>query len=215
MGDGRTFVQGFAPADRDVIAFIKENIGAYSWTPGAETGYSRYLTGDSFRYPFGGAEKRDRLTSYALDEKGGYVVPVAIEGVIYTPRFNSYSSAECVANGVNIDVSDINTLKWLRAAKPKVIADVGSSMAVGSIFAHGGTAGLLSHGSSIASVLSGCLKDTTPKAMASYALSEGFERYAISKGLSAGEALKVSSTLSVMGVRGKLMDQAGGIFKDN
>ena len=215
LGDGRTFVQGFAPADRDVIAYIKDNVGVYSWTPEAETGYSRYLTGDSSSYPPGGAGKRDRLTGYALDEKGGYVVPVAIEGVVYTPRFNSCASAECVANGANIDLADINTLKWLRAAEAKVIADVSSAMAVGSIFASGGSAGLLSNGSSIASVLSGYLKDETPKAMASYALSEGFERYAISKGLSAGEALKVSNALSVMGVWGGIVDQAGEVFKED
>ena len=88
-------------------------------------------------------------------------------------------------------------------------------MAVGSIFASGGSAGLLSNGSSIASVLSGYLKDETPKAMASYALSEGFERYAISKWLSAGEALKVSNALSVMGVWGGIVDQAGEVFKED
>ena len=51
--------------------------------------------------------------------------------------------------------------------------------------------------------------------MASYALSEGFERYAISKGLSAGEALKVSNALSVMGVWGGIVDQAGEVFKED
>jgi filamentous hemagglutinin len=86
-------------------------------------------------------------------------------------------------------------------------------MGVGSIFATGGAAGILSNGSTLSSVLADCLKDETPKTLASYALSAGFERYAVSKGVSASDASKASNTLGATGVRDTLVDNAGDIFK--
>lgn len=72
LGDGKTFVQMPETSDHKIIAYIKENTGAYAWTMDAESGFSRVLTGDPSAYPQGGTGKRDRLTGYALDDKGGY-----------------------------------------------------------------------------------------------------------------------------------------------
>ncbi|KRP42379.1 hypothetical protein TU75_24905 [Pseudomonas poae] len=66
-----------------------------------ESGFSRVLTGGAYAYLDGGAGKRDRLTGCPLDDRGRYKVAVTIEGVLYTPRFMSCGSAECIAVGAN------------------------------------------------------------------------------------------------------------------
>ncbi|WP_207187827.1 hypothetical protein [Pseudomonas sp. TH10] len=96
-----------------------------------------------------------------------------------------------------------------------MINDVGTVMRAGSIIATGGVASVLSNGSMTASILSGYLKGDLPKAATSNALSTGFEHYAVSRGMSASDALKVSNAFGVAGVWDTLIDKASEVFKGN
>ena len=215
LGDDKTYVQMFEASDHQVIAYIKENTTAYAWTMEAESGFSRVLTGGPSAFPNGGTGKRDRLTGYALDEKGGYRVPVTIEGVLYTPRYMSCGSAECIASGANIDLGDANTLRWIKAADAKTISDVGTAMGGAAVFTTGGAAAVLSNGSTIASLLSGYMKNETPEALTSYGISAGFERFAVSRGIPASEAARVSNALGFAKVWDELAGRAVDVFKGN
>ncbi|MDO4237863.1 hemagglutinin repeat-containing protein [Pseudomonas sp.] len=215
LGDGKTFVQLPEGGDHKIIAYIKENTGAYAWTMEAESGFSRILTAGASAYPQGGTGKRDRLTGYALDDKGGYRVPVIIEGVVYTPRYMSCGSAECIASGANIDLTDPNTLKWIKAGNAKMVSDVGTAMGGVAVFTTGGAAAVLSNGSTIASLVSSYMTDKTPEALTSYGLSAGFERFAVSRGIPASEAARVSNALGVAKVWDELAEKAIDVFKGN
>jgi len=212
LGGGK-LVQNFSEADKGIIAYIKENTDMYTWTSEAETGFSSLPKPDWSLYNQNGTGERDRLTGYPLDNNGGYRVPVAVDGVFYSPRFLSCGSAECIAVGANIDFGDVNTLRWIKAANAKIISDVGSAMSAGSVITTGGAAGVLVNGSMAASLLSGYLKDETPKAISSTLLSSGFERFAVRKGLSKSEASQVSNALGVAGAWDVLVDKASEILK--
>lgn len=213
MGDGETSVQLFEKADQQVIAYIKENTQSYAWTMEAESGFSRVLTGEAYAYPDGGAGKRDRLTGYPLDDRGGYKVPVTIEGVLYTPRFMSCGSAECIAVGANIDLADANTLKWIKAADAKMVSDVGFVLGAGAAVTTGGVSAGLSNTSMAASFLSGYLKEELPEAATGNALSMGFEKFAVTKGVTPETASRLSNALGTAGVWDKLVEGLKGTVK--
>ncbi len=212
-GDGKTYVQLPGKSDYQVIAYIKENTQAYAWTMEAESGFSRVLTGGEYAYPDGGSGKRDRLTGYPLDEKGGYKVPVTIEGVLYTPRFMSCGSAECIAVGANIDLADPNTLKWIKAADAKMVSDVGFVLGAGAAVTTGGVSAGLSNTSMAASFLSGYLKEELPEAATGNALSMGFEKFAMAKGVTPETASRLSNALGTAGVWDKLVEGLKGAVK--
>lgn len=168
--------------------------------------FSRILTGDPSAYPQGGTGKRDRLTGYALDEKSGYRVPVTIEGVVYTPRYMSCGSAECISSGANIDLTDVNTLKWIKAADVEKISDVGVALGAGAALTTGGVSVELSNGSMAVSFLSGYLKNELPEAATSNALSMGFEKFAVAKGVTPENASRLSNALGTAEAWDKLVE---------
>lgn len=143
---------------------------------------------------------RDRLTGYQLDKDGGYIVPVVLGGVSYSPKFHSCGNSECLASGANIDFSDVNTLRWIRAADANSIDNLGKIFAAGSIVSSGGISFGMSNASTVASLLSEYLKEDVVKSAAATVLSSGFEKYAVARGLSAGDAVKVSNALGISGV---------------
>ncbi|UVJ44672.1 DUF637 domain-containing protein [Pseudomonas sp. LS1212] len=212
LGDNN-FVQNLNDADKEIIAYIKQSTDAYTWTLEAETGFSSLTQPDWSKYAQNGTGNRDRLTGYPLDENGGYRVPVAIEGVFYSPRFLSCGNAECIATGANIDFGDANTLRWIKAADTKMIEDLGTALSAGAIVTTGGVSAGMSSGSTIASFLSGYLKSDLAKVSTTAILSDGFERYAIARGMSAGDALKVSNALGVSGAWNKLFDSSKELLK--
>ncbi|WP_236310700.1 hypothetical protein, partial [Pseudomonas proteolytica] len=212
MGDNKTYVQLPEKSDYEVIAYIKENTQAYAWTMEAESGFSRVLTRGEYTYP-DGPGKRDRLTGYPLDDRGGYKVPVTIEGVLYTPRFMSCGSAECLAVGANIDLADANTLKWIKAADAKMVSDVGVVLGAGAALTTGGVSAGLSNTSMAASFLSGYLKEELPEAATGNALSMGFEKFAVGKGVTPETASRLSNALGTAGVWDKLVEGLKGAVK--
>ncbi|WP_460158148.1 two-partner secretion domain-containing protein [Pseudomonas sp. S3_C06] len=203
LGNGM-YLQNFAPADKDIIAFIKESTGAYSWALSAETGFGSLNDKHDWSKTPSGPGKRDALTGYPLDEDGGYRVPIAIDGKLYTPKFQSCATAECIASGANIDLSDINTLKWIRAANVKMASDVSDLTSLLAIFTPAGISVTMSNTSMAASLLAGYLNDETVTAVTSTVLSIGFERYARSKGVDEITAGRVSNALGLAKVWDKL-----------
>jgi len=210
LGDGQ-YVQNFESANREIIAYIKENTNVYSWSLTAQTGFNS--VNDKSDWPKTTSGLRDRLTGYSIDENGGYRVPIAIDGVAYTPRYLPCGNAECLATGANIDFADAGTLKWLRAANAKAINDVGWLMGVAAIPASGTSAAILSNGSTAASLLSGYLKNELVSGLASSALSASFEKYAVASGVSEKVASQLSNGFGAAGVWDAINEKAVEIFK--
>ncbi len=171
LGGSGQYVQNFARADKDVIAFIKQYVDIYSWAVYDSSNYPPISAGSG------------SSNGASPDGNGGYRVPVAIDGVIYTSRYFPFGSAECIANGANIDFSDVKTLVWLKAVDAKAISDIGWMMGVAAVPTNGAAATLLSNGSTAASLLSSYLKDDLPTATGSAALGYSFERFAIARGV--------------------------------
>jgi filamentous hemagglutinin len=215
LGNGM-FLQNFAPADRDIIAFIKENTGAYGWTLTAQTGFGSLNDKHDWSKTPDGPGKRDPLTGYPMDDKGGYRVPVVIDGNTYTPRYHSCASTDCLAAGANIDFGDTATLQWIRAANIEALSNAGWFMGAASVPAAGLTATLLSNGSTLAGLLSGYLKgpEDFNKALTSTALSAGFEKFVVASGFSKEVASKASNTLGMANTWDKLADRTLDFFKD-
>ncbi|WP_147411081.1 hypothetical protein [Pseudomonas cavernicola] len=107
----------------------------------------------------------------------------------------------------------MSTLRWVKAADAKMISDLGDVLSAGAIVTTGGVSVGLSNASTITSFLSGYLKDDLVKASTTAALSDGFERYAIAKGMPASDALKVSNALGLSGVWDTLFDNSKEILK--
>ncbi|WP_201773773.1 DUF637 domain-containing protein, partial [Pseudomonas sp. PI1] len=192
--DNGQYLQQFAKLDLDIVTYIQSSTDAYSWAafpiaPGQ----------DWAKAPATGSESRDRLTGYVLDETGRYTVPITVEGVSYSPRFLPCASAECVAVGANIDLSNAETLRYLKAADAKSLNDLGKMLGLGAIVSTGGVATGLGSVSTITGLISGYLKEDLSGAASSVALSYGFESYARSRGLSPEVAGRLSNALGIMG----------------
>jgi filamentous hemagglutinin len=209
LGNGQ-YVQNFAPADREVIAYIKENTNAYSWSLTAQTGFNSVSDTPDWSKASGSTILRDRLTGYSIDENGRYRVPITIDGIAYAPRYFPCGSAECLASGANIDFADVGTLKWLRATDVKAVNDIGWLMGVAAIPAGGATAAILSNGSAAASA--GYLKDDVVSSLAGCALSTSFEKYAVGRGMSEQIASKLSNGLGTAGVWDTIVEKAADVF---
>ena len=212
LGDGQ-YVQNFEPADREIIAYIQESTNSYSWSLTAQTGFNSVNDKTDWSKTTSGTGPRDRLTGYPIDESGGYRVPIAIDGVAYTPRYLPCGSAECLATGANIDFADAGTLKWLRAANAKAINDVGWLMGAAAIPAGGTTTAILSNGSTAASLLSSYLKNELVSGLASSALSASFEKFAVASGVSEKVASQLSNGFGAAGVWDTITEKAVDIFK--
>ncbi|MGF6668799.1 filamentous hemagglutinin N-terminal domain-containing protein [Pseudomonas monsensis] len=215
LGNGM-YLQNFAPADRDIIAFIKESTGAYSWALTAETGFGSLNDKHDWTKTPNGPGKRDPLTGYPMDEKGGYRVPIVIDGNAYTPRYYSCASTDCLTAGANLDFGDAATLQWIRAANIDALSNAGWFMGAASVPAAGLTATLLSNGSTLVGLLSGYLKgpEDFNKSLTSAGLSAGFEKFAVASGLSKEVASKASNTIGMTGAWDRLADKTLGFFKD-
>lgn len=152
----KQFLQVFANADDEVIAFIKESTDAYGWGL-----YDEVRSVPRYDYSVVRPnEKRDRLTGYVLDETGdGYRVPVVVDGKVYNPRYFSCGSADCQVVGANLDFSDAGTIAWIKAADVDTIEKTSKALGYGSLVATGGASALLGTGSTTASLLAGYLKE--------------------------------------------------------
>ncbi|RZI32308.1 hypothetical protein [Pseudomonas orientalis] len=106
-------------------------------------------------------------------------------------------------------------MKWIKAGNAKMVSDVGTAMGGVAVFTTGGAAAVLSNGSTIASLVSSYMTDKTPEALTSYGLSAGFERFAVSRGIPASEAARVSNALGVAKVWDELAEKAIDVFKGN
>ncbi|UAW98214.1 DUF637 domain-containing protein [Halopseudomonas nanhaiensis] len=197
---GDKYVQLFGDANRDVIAYIKEHTDTYAWTPSVEFGYTpdpRYSG-----IPRGGDAPRDRLTGYVLDEDGGYRVSVVIEGTSHSPRFRSCGDAECLAVGANIDFSDPATKRWIQAVDAQTADKLGKAFAASAIVGPSS----LAVGSTGLGIVAAYLKGDSAGAVGAAVLAEGFNRYAVARGLTPSQATKLSSAIDLAGGWQKLVE---------
>ena len=141
VGDGQ-YIQVFSTADinPEITGYISEKTSIYDWempkpVSSATDGFPDW--------------QRDRLTGYPLDEKGGYRVPVVIDGERYSPRFHSCGTSECLAVGANIDFSDPDTLRWIRAAEVNALDNASTALSAAAVFTPAGPAVALSTMSTI------------------------------------------------------------------
>ncbi|MBD2837287.1 DUF637 domain-containing protein [Pseudomonas sp. JM0905a] len=203
-------LQRISRGDMDVVAYIKQNTGKYMWMPEVEYGYSRLIKAE---WSSGtGSESRDRLTGYVLDERNGYRVPVVVDGSSYIPRFHSCGTVECITSGANIDFSDVDTLRWVRAADAKAVSDLSRVMAAGAVVTSGGTASFMAGGSATIGLMAGYLKGDFVGSATSAGLSAGFESYAASKGIPVDVAGKIANSLAAMGVWDSLVENVREVF---
>ena len=142
-----------------------------------------------------GTGERDRLTGYALDEQGGYRVPMVVDGIAYAPRFHSCGSRECAGLGVNIDFSDPATLTWIRTVDAKTADQVSFLLGAAAVVAPAGMVGGLSYGATGLGILSNYLKEDVSKGVSSSLLGEALVKYATTRGLSADQATRLSSAI--------------------
>ena len=204
------FVQMFAKADDEVIGYIKQNTQDYSW------GYYEELRNGP-KYDWGSVPsnaERDRLTGYALDESGGYRVPAVVDGVAYSSRFLPCGNAGCLASGANIDFSDSSTLDWIKASDASELDKLSKAMLLASLPTAGGASSVLAGTSSVASLLSGYLKEDFSGAVSAELVGMGFENIIKASGIPAEMAGKISNSLGGMGVWDSIVRQARGNSDD-
>ena len=151
--------------------------------------------------------QRDKLTGYPLDSEGDYRIPIIIDGKRYSPRFHSCGTAECLAVGANIDFADPDTLKWIRAANINTLDNAGTALSLGAVFTPAGPAAVLSTSSSVLAVVSGYLAEDAGKRLSEVALSEGFQKYAIKRGVNKSVAARITNALSATGFWGVVVDE--------
>ena len=187
--------------DSELVKYVAQNATDYTWSdnlmgirPLDSTPVSNH--------------KRDRLTGYALDEGGGYRVPVVIDNVAYAPRFHQCATYECQSSGANIDYSDLDTLRWMKAGNAKALSDVGWLLTIGAVISPAGASSALANVSIAPSLLSGYLKEDLGGAATEVALGIGFETYAKSRGVPGEVAGRVSNALSAAGVWATVVNNA-------
>ena len=199
LSDGR-YMQVFNTTDMnpEIMGYINEKTGIYDWEMPKPLGSITDGLPD---------RQRDKLTGYSLDSEGGYRIPIIIDGKRYSPRFHPCGTAECLAVGANIDFADPDTLKWIRAADINTLDNAGTALSLGAVFTPAGPAAVLSTSSSVLTVVSGYLAEDSGKRLSEVALSEGFQKYAIKRGVNKSVAARITNALSATGFWGGVVDE--------
>ena len=91
---------------------------------------------------------------------------------------------------------DINTLD-----------NAGTALSLGAVFTPAGPAAVLSTSSSVLTVVSGYLAEDSGKRLSEVALSEGFQKYAIKRGVNKSVAARITNALSATGFWGGVVDE--------
>ncbi|KIH84613.1 putative large exoprotein involved in heme utilization or adhesion of ShlA/HecA/FhaA family [Pseudomonas batumici] len=132
LGSSGKYLQQYAKADLDIIAFIQQHSKSYEWaalpTPPVQE-WSKVTVGD---------DKRDLLSGRVLDSNGGYREPVEVAGQSFAPRLLPCADSECNASGANLDWQDSETKRWQAAVNAKALDE---ALFVGSFAPIGGPIG--------------------------------------------------------------------------
>ncbi|MFB9867660.1 DUF637 domain-containing protein [Vreelandella sulfidaeris] len=207
--DGKTrYLIQLVPTDTpaDLIAYIIEQTGEE---------ISPYRA-PVYRLPAGEAapgQPLDRLTGRPLDEEGRYTVSYVVDGEIYHVPHFSCETADCIAQGANIDYSDQSAVSYSRALDAKALDDF-STLSTAAVFLNpvgAGGLGLAASGS-VAGLMSGYLKDEFVISASKEVMSAGFEKYAIFRGVPAPAAAKLTATLSLLGVWDEVSSNASKLL---
>lgn len=124
-----------------------------------------------------------------------------MDGKIYHVPHFSCGTAECIAQGANVDYSDLEAQSYARALDAKALDDFSKAMTLGVAFTPVGQIGSgVAIAGTGASLLSGYLREEITTAGSKEALMIGFEAYAKARGLSAVEARRFNATLDSIGI---------------
>ena len=191
VGDGQ-YIQVFSTADinPEITGYIREKTSVYDWEMPKPVGSAT----DGFP-----DWQRDRLTGYPLDEKGGYRVPVVIDGERYSPRFHSCGTTECLEVGANIDFSDPDTLRWIRATEVNALDNASTALSAAAVFTPAGPAAVLGNVATITGLTSSFLSDDLSEGLSAVMLSKGFEKYMVKRGVPNDVASRINNSLDVLG----------------
>ncbi len=132
-GEDGKLVQVIPPKpDPELANYIKQNTGStYSWySPPATTTTPSNA-------------QRDKLTNLPLDEKGRYSQTVVLDGKAYEPKYLPCATAQCIASGQNLDMTDPATRAYTKALDAQVFKDIGTGATAGTLATPVGVGGRL------------------------------------------------------------------------
>jgi len=115
LGNGK-YLQVYAKLDPDVIAYIRQATQGYSWAAVNDPPAI-----DWSKTPSVSDDRRDRLSGRVLDAGGGYRTPTDVDGQYFNPRFFPCATGECAGSGVNVDLNDPETQRWIAADNAKAV----------------------------------------------------------------------------------------------
>ncbi|MDI5984188.1 DUF637 domain-containing protein [Halomonas sp. M4R5S39] len=144
-------------------------------------------------------QPRDRLTGRPLDEEGRYTVSYVVDGKIYHVPHFSCGTAECNAQGANVDYSDSGAQAWTRALDARAVSDAGRLATAGVVVASAPVGLPLSMGSTALSLYEGYLSENTAHSASKAALIAGVEKYAQARGLPAPAARRLAAAIDLTG----------------
>lgn len=132
---------------------------------------------------------------------------MVIDGERYSPRFHSCGTSECLAVGANIDFSDPDTLRWIRAAEVNALDNASTALSAAAVFTPAGPAAVLSALSTSSSIVSGYLSDEIYKTGTVEFMSMGFKTYAMKRGMDPVVASKLTNALNATGFFKEVADK--------
>ncbi|MFQ3790211.1 hypothetical protein [Halomonas sp. A29] len=144
-------------------------------------------------------QPRDRLTGRPLDEEGRYTVSYVVDGKIFHVPHFSCGTAECNAQGANVDYSDPGAQAWGRALDAKAVSDAGRLATAGVVVVSASVGLPLSMGSTALSLHEGYLSENTAHSASKAVLIAGFEKYAQARGLPAPAARRLAAAIDLTG----------------
>lgn len=139
------------------------------------------------------------MTGRPLDEEGRYTVSYVVDGKIYDVPHFSCGTAECIAQGANVDYSDLEAQSYARALDAKAVSVAGRLATAGVVVASSPVGLGLSVGSTGLSLYEGFLREEAAHAASKEALVTGFEKYAEARGLPASAARRMAAAIDLTG----------------
>lgn len=208
VGNSGYMVQKLGEQNPELISYINEKIQIYSWV---DNGPKLVMPDWSLAQAVHG---RDRLTGYALDENGGYRTSEIVGDSVYNPRFYPCATIDCVATRANMDLEDSFTQAWLQALDAEAARKTSYALGAGAIISSGVVVGVLTAGSSAASLTAGYIEGELPEALAHEAMGMGVEKYSVLRGATDEIAQKVSTIAGLSGAWDSVLENLRNFFND-
>ena len=145
--------------------------------------------------------RRDPATNFELDSEGRYSQRIIVDGKIFEPKYFSCPVVSAGCGGQNLDMSDAQTIAYVKALDKKIFDDIGKGATGLAIAVPTGVGGGIAGAIGVAAAITtGMLEDQTLKSF----MKEGGQILAIHylKGvyaLSEQAAIRVVSLVDMVG----------------